>query len=667
MAGITIESVHLARQAVDSLESHINRGKTSPVGLSPIEKDALIKALEKTFALKGDFDSNLREATTEGSIGSDFAQFIKGFFRTEWMFGSQVDSGKRIIEVTKKEFLSPKLKGFADELQKGATTLSKFNQLVNKTDKGTNYLSELATAIRAIPPALRTQEMTDFYGSYKSNPSTAIGDSVVAIDNIASHISAVELFPNTPINSIFEITSDAATGAKIKVLDSVPDSFYNDLANPDNLQCFSFKMDELHVDIGEDLKQVAYGGKLDLPKAGGSEKLPVGKFKAGVTNESFKEALKTKLPDLGITEGDFTIVDGDGKLDLGSLKTLVDKIKAEEGKDDSLKTRQKALAEFLKTQLEDIPTDLIDSEGRITKDSIDKAQKQINENDKGENKGFWFGGGVVNWGITLIAAVLAALGFKSADDSKKELKKAAQERMTQEAQIADVLRQVMATEQQDIASVKKSVNEVRYAIVRMKDVSTKRVAIKQKSKGKTRNNAPEGHEQANTTRMNAKSGQTKVRMNAEGDEEGGVPTDSMNDPTGANPDLTDSDLPPVDDGMNQVDENQNDGNDQVDGNNDVVDENQNDGNNQVGDEDGGDSAANSTVDGQPNSTRPMEGEGNNIVPKSKRVYISRGDGQPINVTKHAPAAVTTINFESDRYGNIPKKVTNKGGGDFDNE
>jgi hypothetical protein len=141
----------------------------------------------------------------------------------------------------------------------------------------------------------------------------------------------------------------------------------------------------------------------------------------------------------------------------------------------------------------------------------------------------------------------------------------------------------------------------------------------------------------------------------------------MNDTTGGNTGSIENDLPPVDDGMNQdmnpVDEE----NDQVDGNNDVVDENQNDGNNQVGDEDGGDSAANSTVDGQPNSTRPMEGEGNNIVPKSKRVYISRGDGQPINVTKHAPAAVTTINFESDRYGNIPKKVTNKGGGDFDNE
>lgn len=595
--------------------------------------------------------------------------FTKAFGRLqEWgaSFDTDKPSSTNIADILKMPAVKSYQKAYVEAANKALSDLKAIAALYTGTTAPT--AQSLKSVLEKLEPKVRTEAMQNLLTEIAKPASD---QNTGSIDSWITQIQTKVNNPVAHIQTTFNQLSDiATTPADVNGTFANDDAkSFNNISHIGELQALASDATLMGAKPSKELVGLFQEFKLE---AYSSSTSPTEKPTHTADKSALEAALKAEAKMFNKKDTELpALIDSSGSIDWKAVQEFK-KGFAEHTPEGGSKTTVDAQVAKLLEILKEHGTGLSD----LTPENLDaKITEMLKKSDNPENKGFWFGGGVVNWGITLIAAVLAALGFKSADDSKKELKKAAQERMTQEAQIADVLRQVMATEQQDIASVKKSVNEVRYAIVRMKDVSTKRVAIKQKSKGKTRNNAPEGHEQANTTRMNAKSGQTKVRMNAEGDEEGGLPTDSMNDTTGDNTGSIENDLPPVDDGMNQdmnpAEENQIDGNDQeeIQSKDEQQPMNNQDDRQDQGnyDQDGRSPEANSTIDGQPNSTRPMEGEGNNIVPKSKRVYISRGDGQPINVTKHAPAAVTTINFESDRYGNIPKKVTNKGGGDFDNE
>jgi hypothetical protein len=619
MAGLRAE----ATRALNTFESLFGKE-----GITSKYRPQVEKAITEKGAV-GLFEQ-LREIyhlEAKVSSGKSFEDVIKEVFKKFSDYGSAHSNPVDISTINSSPALEKATNKYIETANAQHAILKEIQAEAAKTPP---VVATLVSKIQSLNPLVRTTEMNQLL---IENKKTGDNRNEAEITRLTTSLNVID--PEALIGSGFtEIGSIATADAEGKYTRSKTGEAHNKLAvieaNKDKIIAHLIEIDPA---TGTDVQSIVR--EFNLDKGTVSTEKPI-----TASVEKLKAHLEGEGPKKVLTPEDITsltaCLSSTGEIDTAKLETLFNALadRKEGDKTISKADQQKAVFEAVKASTANKLKDA------TVENFIDKLK---NPTDTPDGKGGW-GETLLNIGKTALTSgvIVAAAIFFIVTGQLDKFKKLISGKADQQ-EVVQLAQQMMATEQQDIASVKKSVNEVRYAIERMKDGSTKRVAIKQKSKRKTRNNAPEGHEQANTTRMNAKSGHTKVRMNAEGDEEGGLPTDSMNDTTGDNTGSIENDLPPVDDGMNQ-DMNPAEENDQVDGNNDVVDENQNDGNNQVGDEDGGDSAANSTIDGQPNSTRPMEG-GNQIKPISRRrsteIPLEGGEDGVVRVR----VGKTSLNFD----------------------
>jgi uncharacterized protein YoxC len=625
----------------------VNYFKEKNPTLGTEEKQFLEKVLLAGSGAHTELQKGLSGGTIDPSIFQKFTDFLSSV--------GHLNESTKPKSYSAETFKSD-IAGVASSVQSSLTKLKSVKDAANATNATAQSIFE---AIQKLPAAFRNiQEIKDFVAEYNAHKGDStphnyshIGD-IKTLD-IGVKANSLDLHSGKKLSAYFDISADGS----VKLKDDAAATLHTELGltNLDDItnefRSFYASLLELgHDSPSDNLRRLHAGGDLEGFETTTS---PTEKPTHTADPTALEAALKAEAKIFHKEADKLPALVADGKIDWKAVQEFKNGF-ANHKVDDKEVTKEAQVAKLVAI-LKEHGTGLSD----LTPENLDAKITEMLKKSDGDGKGW--GETLLNIGKTALTSgvIVAAAIFFIVTGQLDKLKKLISGKADQQ-EVVQLAQQIMTTEQQQLAALTKEVISLKN---NLKTETTNRTSGKKSQRKKPiphRNNAPEGHE---TTRMNAPAKQATIRMKAPEDGVDGVPTDNglpQDDQIDGAP--TDNDLPSDDQIDGAPTENDLPSDDQVDNG-----LNDNDGNNQVGDEDGGDSAANSTIDGQPNSTRPMEGEGNNIVPKSKRVYISRGDGQPINVTKHAPAAVTTINFESDRYGNIPKKVTNKGGGDFDNE